>query len=93
MERTIKPISSSGRECRLCKYFDTITHIGVAGAQQTICRYESPRSIAMVIGVTPQQDLQGNTSPLPTWAQCTVWPMVSSTDWCGRFTRSPESTN
>lgn len=92
MERIPRP-ASTGRECRHCKFFDTITDLQNPGIQATVCRHNPPSVHAVVIGMNPGPvDMKGQPvgPPQPVWSQCNAWPAVQPSDWCGSFMRKLE---
>ena len=90
MEKTIK-VDPNKRECRHCKFFDTVTNIE-SHNQISVCRARSPAATAQLIMSPPQMDpVTGKVSQSsPQWTTFTLWPVVGQTDWCGEFVRSME---
>lgn len=95
MERIPRPISD-GKECRQCRFFEVITNLQQPGQQITLCRRNAPRAHAQVVGMSPPPtDAKGvPIGPAqPQWTQYTLWPVVSTTDWCGDFAKRPQDMN
>lgn len=71
--------------CARCRFWDCITNIE-QHTQITVCRVKGPTVYAFP-SVAPGPDGQ----PAIQWAQCTVWPIVQATDWCGDFASKLQS--
>ncbi len=86
MDKTIKPTNPQmDRECRYCKYFDTLTNIA-EHSQVTVCRKNPPKAYAQLT-----MEMQADGRPVPKWQQCTLWPLVQPSDYCGEFARKLQS--
>jgi len=85
-EKTIFPQRLT-QTCAQCRFFDTVTNIGQR-TQVTVCRRNVPTAFAQA-GMVPGPEGQ----PVLAWQQCTVWPFVQPSDWCGDFARKPADVN
>ena len=71
--------------CARCRFFDIITNIEQR-TQLTVCRRNGPQAFAQA-GMAAD----ANGQPVIQWQQCTLWPIVQATDWCGDFARKLQS--
>lgn len=73
-EKTTYP-ADFAKSCSNCKFCDTITN-PVQATAMMICRVKPPGSQGQCIGLDPG-------SKTPQWVYTTLWPVVSTSDWCG----------
>jgi hypothetical protein len=77
-EKTVYP-ADFAKSCANCKFCDTVTN--PVQAQSTMfCRLKAPISQGQCIGLDP-------ATKQPQWIYTTLWPMVTTSDWCGDWSR------